>query len=321
MKRYETRCSACSSTSRLRMAACTETSSAEVGSSQTTSFGSPAKARAIATRCLSPPESCTGFWVSVRSVIRTRPASSRSLRVRGLAADADELLHRAEQDALHRVTPVERRVGILEDDLDRAQIVARALLVESARATRPRARRRPVVGRHDAEQRSGERRLAAARLADEPERLARPDRGADADERMDSCPALLEDLPEVVDLQQRLAPCGRPPASARFAGHLAREAPAPGPGGSNARGGPAPARSSSAPRCGSDRRRARSGRRRRSPGSRRRGSAGSPGSCRGGPCPCGRRRAGCSAGGRPCTGGADPGAPSRPGPSSTSRPA
>ena len=60
------------------MAACTETSSAEVGSSQTTSFGSPVNARAIATRCLSPPESCTGFCVSVRSVIRTLPASSRT---------------------------------------------------------------------------------------------------------------------------------------------------------------------------------------------------------------------------------------------------
>src|SRR4029079_17238688 len=34
--------------------------------------------------------------------------------------------------------------------------------------------------------------------------LARPDRGADADERMDVMPALLEDLAEVVDLQQRL---------------------------------------------------------------------------------------------------------------------
>ena len=68
MKRYATRFSACSSTRRLRIAACTETSSAEVGSSHTTSFGSPAKARAIATRCFSPPESCTGFCVSVRSV-------------------------------------------------------------------------------------------------------------------------------------------------------------------------------------------------------------------------------------------------------------
>ena len=50
----------CRSTSRLRMAAWTETSSAEVGSSQTTMRGSPAKARAIATRCFRPPDSCRG---------------------------------------------------------------------------------------------------------------------------------------------------------------------------------------------------------------------------------------------------------------------
>ena len=48
------------SASRFRIAACTETSSADVGSSQTTRRGSPANARAIATRCLRPPESAVG---------------------------------------------------------------------------------------------------------------------------------------------------------------------------------------------------------------------------------------------------------------------
>ena len=62
---------ACRSTSRLRIAACTETSSAEVGSSQTTSRGSPANARAIATRCFCPPESCVGRAASERSGSRT----------------------------------------------------------------------------------------------------------------------------------------------------------------------------------------------------------------------------------------------------------
>ena len=59
---------ACSSTRRLRIAAWTETSSAEVGSSQTTIRGSPAKARAIATRCFRPPESCAGLRAEERSV-------------------------------------------------------------------------------------------------------------------------------------------------------------------------------------------------------------------------------------------------------------
>ncbi len=43
------------------MAAWTETSRALVGSSATTIRGSPAKARAIATRCLSPPDSWRGL--------------------------------------------------------------------------------------------------------------------------------------------------------------------------------------------------------------------------------------------------------------------
>src|SRR5918996_44412 len=59
------------------MAACTDTSSAEVGSSQTTTRGSPANARPIATRCLRPPESCTGRALSRRSSKRTEEAISR----------------------------------------------------------------------------------------------------------------------------------------------------------------------------------------------------------------------------------------------------
>jgi hypothetical protein len=42
------------------IAACTETSSAEVISSQTITAGSAASARAIATRWRSPPESSSG---------------------------------------------------------------------------------------------------------------------------------------------------------------------------------------------------------------------------------------------------------------------
>ncbi len=53
------------------MLACTETSSAEAGSSQTTSVGSPAKARAMAMRCFWPPESSIGFWKRKRGSTRT----------------------------------------------------------------------------------------------------------------------------------------------------------------------------------------------------------------------------------------------------------
>ena len=49
------------SISRLMIAACTETSSAETGSSAMTRSGSPARARAMPTRCFWPPESWRGM--------------------------------------------------------------------------------------------------------------------------------------------------------------------------------------------------------------------------------------------------------------------
>src|SRR5262249_40545476 len=70
------------------------------------------------------------------------------------------------------------------------------------------ARRRPL----ELEDAAAGRRLAAARLADEPERLAAPDREADAVHGADEAPRLAEQPPtdrevldEVPDLQQQLA--------------------------------------------------------------------------------------------------------------------
>ena len=68
----------CRSASRLRMAACTDTSSAEVGSSHTTISGRPANARAIATRCLSPPDSWPWRSGRCRSSSRTEVISCSS---------------------------------------------------------------------------------------------------------------------------------------------------------------------------------------------------------------------------------------------------
>ncbi len=53
------------------MLACTETSSADAGSSQMTSVGSPAKARAMAMRCFWPPERSVGRWSRNRGSTRT----------------------------------------------------------------------------------------------------------------------------------------------------------------------------------------------------------------------------------------------------------
>ena len=141
----DVRSSRCRSASRLRIAACTDTSSAEVGSSQTTSRGSPAKARAMATRCLSPPESCDGPEPrgSGRPASPTRSARAAAPRAPRRDSPAS-LRQRAADDPPHRVPAVERRVGVLEDDLQRAHLLRRPLAGRSAAAAARRARaRRP----------------------------------------------------------------------------------------------------------------------------------------------------------------------------------
>src|SRR5262249_61361512 len=97
---------------------------------------------------------------------------------------ASELPERTEQDAPDRVAAVQRRVRILEDDLQRAQVRMLSTVIggrERSAFEQYGARGR----RDDAEERAGERRLPASGLADEAERLAGPDRGAHLPHRLD----------------------------------------------------------------------------------------------------------------------------------------
>ena len=66
-----------SSASRFSTVACTDTSSAETGSSATRTSGSRARARAIATRWRWPPENWPGCASSARAESPTRSSSSR----------------------------------------------------------------------------------------------------------------------------------------------------------------------------------------------------------------------------------------------------
>src|SRR5215211_5416480 len=87
---------------------------------------------------------------------------------------AAQLLQRAAEDALHREAPVQRGVGVLEDDLQRADVVAPALRDLLLELLPVELDDRPLVGGDEPEQRARERRLAAAGLADQTQRLARP---------------------------------------------------------------------------------------------------------------------------------------------------
>ena len=97
---------------------------------------------------------------------------------------------------------VERAVGVLEDDLQSAEIRVCPLLEPRGKLAAFElhgARGR----RDDPEQRPRQRCLARAGLTDEAERLAGPDRRRDAGERVNFMASLDEDLAEIVEPHER----------------------------------------------------------------------------------------------------------------------
>src|SRR5215475_4323168 len=193
-KRYVSPNCAWRSSSRLMICAWIDTSSADTGSSQMISDGSTASARAV--RML-------GQEAHVGQELAHTPGALRAV--------ADDAVHgqRLGDDLAHRHPRIQGAVRILEDHLhppaDRPErvLVERrqvATLEENLPAGRP-------LELQDAPTR---RRLAAARLAHEPERLAAPDLEAHAvDGANEAGPAPeqpaahLKMLHEVGDLKER----------------------------------------------------------------------------------------------------------------------
>ena len=133
---------------------------------------------------------------------------------------------------------VERRVRVLEDDLERAHVVVGRACRRGRRSTAPSSSQRAaLVGRRDAEHDPRERRLARARLADQAERLARPQLGRHAGQRVHVVAGLLERLRDV----DRRAGSARPRATTgghrrrRTASAAAASAPPRGSGSGCAR--------------------------------------------------------------------------------------
>ena len=86
----------------------------------------------------------------------------------------------------------------------------RALLIARRERLARRARRLPSVGGTIPSSVRASVVFPLPGLADEPERLAGPDRGADVRERVDLVSALLEDLRELPELDERLRRRDRP---------------------------------------------------------------------------------------------------------------
>ena len=322
MKRYVTPSSACRSASRLRIAAWTETSSAEVGSSQTTTRGLPAKARAIATRCLRPPESCRACGEqALVEAHRARRLLQPLARAR-CPRDPDELRERATDDPAHRETAVERRVRVLEDDLKRAHLFrARACTMRGASGfpssstaspssgdVRPRSTRASVVLPLPDSPTSP--RVSPGRIANVDVRRARARRGplagtscSRARGRRPPAPfgCAADAWPAAAGLREVCA-CSwkwqrlECPSSDPVERRLVRVTDVA------ARGCTAPAKTQPG-KVGA------------------RAAGGSRGSCRAGPGPCAGRRVGCTGAGRRCMDAAGRAKTCRAGPSSTSRPA
>ena len=164
---------------RSRIPAWIVTSSAVVGSSAISTFGSHASAIAIITRWRMPPESWCGYSSSRRSGAGMRTSRSSSIvRARALAPRQPEVLaqHLADlsPDREHRV---QRRHRLLEDERDlaaahRAQPRAASSESRSTPSNIDAAADRRGLGQQPHERHAGHA-LAAARLADDPEHLAR----------------------------------------------------------------------------------------------------------------------------------------------------
>jgi hypothetical protein len=120
------------------------------------------------------------------------------------ASQAEKLLQRTADDTAHGVAAVERSVRVLEDDLERAHLLGAPLLDLAREPVAVHLENRAFVGSGKAEKDAREGRLAASRLADEPEHLARADDERDVHESLHVLAFLLEGLGAVGDLEEGL---------------------------------------------------------------------------------------------------------------------
>ena len=170
------------------------------GSSQTTRRGSPANARAIATRCFSPPDSSLGRAESPRSGSRTCPRSS-SARSSAAAPEKARACSGCAGLAEPSGTRLSAESGFWKTIWSAAR---RPRSVPAAWATSFQVDLDGCRNRLDeAEQRAREGRLAAARFAYETESLTLPEHRRDAGERLDLVAVLVERLRQVADVEER----------------------------------------------------------------------------------------------------------------------
>ena len=166
-------CGSGAPTSTFRMAAWTDTSRALVGSSATTMRRVAGERPGDRHALLEPARQLARLEVEV-ALGERRSAASRSTRsLTALPLSPVSLVTERARMRAHGPAPVERRVRVLEDHLDRALVRGRSLGALALRAPWSSSSMRAAgVRALDAEDGLGQGRLARSRLADQPERLA-----------------------------------------------------------------------------------------------------------------------------------------------------
>ena len=194
------------SSSRFRICAWTDTSSAETGSSQMISFGSVATARAIEMRWHWPPEnSCGRLGPATAGSIPTVSSTSLTRAARDALSPSFQMSRPSR--TMSRTLPawVQRRDRVLEDHLELRPQRAEELAPEVGEVV-ALERDRSALRRDELHHGLAHGRLAATGLAHEAERLAGEHVDADVGHGVDLEPGApdreLDD--EVLDAQQRL---------------------------------------------------------------------------------------------------------------------
>ena len=218
--RIVSRSRACSSSSRFTTCACTETSSAETSSSATRQSGLDGERAGDAD----PLALAAGELVRITSR-RVRGQADEGQQLGDARRDCGSFAQPVDPERLAQhgadgLAGVERAVGVLEDHLDAAAVPPQAGALERAHVLAVVADR-ARVGLQEPHEAAREGRLAAARLADDPQRLALPHRqvhavqrvhdpARPARERLAQAAGERKPLGEAGDLEQRMPPSGRP---------------------------------------------------------------------------------------------------------------
>src|SRR5262249_33694095 len=189
------------SRSRLSTCASTDLSSAETGSSRTTSFGSSASARAMLTRWRWPAGDVDPLALATRELVRITGRKHCRIEADLCQDFAGALFGRLPGEAVHAgpkgdgildgAAGIERGVAVLEHHLHLPSQIAHAHAAGDPHCS-ARKGDGAAIGQEKPDEQARRRRLAAPRFANDAERLAAPHLERNIVNRLHRCDLALE---------------------------------------------------------------------------------------------------------------------------------